>query len=155
MDTQTIEILGRNRLLEDLLIAGLEVALPIRDRGIDLIAYVDLVAATSKFAAIPIQMKAASTRAFSIDAKYQKISNLVVAYVWGLQAPEHAQIFALTYREVLDVATAMKWTETNSWKNGSYSTPAPSKKLCGLLEPYRMTPETWRKKLSKVNDIAL
>ena len=155
MDTQTIEILGRNRLLQDLLIAGLEVALPIRDRGIDLITYVDLVAATSKFAAIPIQMKAASTRAFSIDAKYQKISNLVVAYVWGLQAPEHAQIFALTYREVLDVATAMEWTETDSWKNGSYSTSAPSKKLCGLLEPHRMTPETWRKKLSKVSEIAL
>jgi ribosomal protein L11 len=155
MDTQTIEILGRNRLIDELLMAGLEVAMPIRDRGIDLITYVDLVAATSKFAAIPIQMKAASTRAFSIDAKYEKISNLVVVYVWGLRSPEHAQIFALTYAEVLEIASIMKWTSTLSWKKGSYSTSAPSKKLCELLEPHRMTSDTWRKKLSKVSEIAL
>ena len=67
MDTQTIEILGRNRLVNELLVAGLEVAMPLRDRGIDLIAYVDLAAAVSKFAAVPIQMKAASERAFSIE----------------------------------------------------------------------------------------
>ena len=39
MDTQMIEIMGRNRLIDELLRAGLEVALPLRDRGIDLIAY--------------------------------------------------------------------------------------------------------------------
>ena len=42
MDTQTIEILGRNRLVNELLVAGLEVAIPLRDRDIDLIAYIDL-----------------------------------------------------------------------------------------------------------------
>jgi hypothetical protein len=97
MDTQTVEILGRNRSVDELLIAGLEVALPQRDRGIDLIAYVDLAAVTSMFAAVPIQMKAASSRAFSINSKYANISNLVIAYMWGLQAPDHAKSFALTY----------------------------------------------------------
>ena len=62
MDTQVIEILGRNRLVDELLLAGLEVALPERDRGIDLIAYVDLVDSAASFAAVPIQMKAASAR---------------------------------------------------------------------------------------------
>ena len=90
MDTQTIEILGRNRLVDELLMAGLEVALPLRDRGVDLIAYVELPSVASKFIAVPIQMRAASTRAFSLDAKYAKVSNLVMAYVWGLRAPEHA-----------------------------------------------------------------
>lgn len=156
MDTQTIELLGRNRLVNELLVAGLEVAIPLRDRGMDLIAYVDLAVKTSKFAAVPIQMKAASTRAFSIDAKYEKISNLVIAYVWGLHAPEHAQIFALTYAEAVGVAMAMKWTTTASWVKGNkYSTSAPSKKLCKLLAPFKMSPEAWRKKVSHVSPVAL
>lgn len=155
MDTQTIEILGRNRLVNELLVAGLEVAIPLRDRGIDLIAYVDLAAKTSKFAAVPIQMKASSTRAFSVDTKYAKISNLVIAYVWGLHAPEHAQIFALTYNEAVDIAKAMKWTATASWEKGAYSTSAPSKKLCELLAPFKMSPDAWRKKVSCVSQIAL
>ncbi len=33
MDTQVVELLGRNKLVSDLLRAGLEVALPMRDRG--------------------------------------------------------------------------------------------------------------------------
>lgn len=155
MDTQTIEILGRNRLINELLVAGLEVAIPLRDRGIDLIAYVDLAAKTPKFASVPIQMKAASTRAFSIDTKYVKISNLVIAYVWGLNAPKHAQIFALTYSEAVDIAEAMRWTSTASWAKGRFSTSNPSKKLCELLAPYRMSPDAWRKKVSGVSQITL
>ncbi|MHB2036215.1 MAG: hypothetical protein ACYCPW_05680 [Nitrososphaerales archaeon] len=41
MDTQLVELAGRNWLTSELLKAGLEVARPERDRGIDLIAYVD------------------------------------------------------------------------------------------------------------------
>ncbi|MGA3024700.1 MAG: hypothetical protein ABSF98_08030 [Bryobacteraceae bacterium] len=40
-DSQVVKVLGRNLLIAELLGAGLEVALPIRDRGIDLIAYAD------------------------------------------------------------------------------------------------------------------
>lgn len=42
VDTQLVELAGRNWLASELLRAGLEVARPERDRGIDLIAYVDL-----------------------------------------------------------------------------------------------------------------
>lgn len=42
VDSQVVELLGRNRLIDELLRAGLEVAVPERDRGIDLIAYLDL-----------------------------------------------------------------------------------------------------------------
>ena len=155
MDTQIIEILGRNRLVNELLVDELEVAIPLRDRGIDLIANVDLAAKASKFAAVPIQMKAASTRAFSIDTKYANISNLVIAYVWGLHAPEHAQIFALTYSEAVGIAKAMKWTVTASWAKGAYSTSSPSNKLCKLLAPFKMSPGDWRKKVSRVCRVAL
>lgn len=84
-DTQLIELMGRNRQIHELLLAGLEVALPVRDRGVDLLAYLDLESSSFSFVAVPIQMKAASTRSFSVDQKYQKISNLIIAYVWGLQ----------------------------------------------------------------------
>jgi len=155
MDTQTIEILGRNRLVDELLVAGLEVATPLRDRGIDLIAYVDLATDASKFAAVPIQMKAASVRAFSIDRKYAKVSNLVLVYVWGLRSPEHALSFALTYSEALAIAKTMEWTNSPSWvKNGRYSTSHPSKKLSELLAPFEMSPNAWRKKISYVSQVA-
>ena len=154
MDTQTIEILGRNRLVDELLVAGLEVAMPLRDRGVDLIAYVDLAEVASKFAAVPIQMKAASKRAFSIDTKYAKISNLVLVYIWGLRSPEHAESFALTYPEALAIAKSMGWTKSNSFEKGRYSRSSPSKKLCELLAPYRMSPDAWRKKISDVSQVA-
>ncbi len=154
MDTQAIELMGRNRLVDELLMADLEVAVPLRDRGIDLIAYVDLASVTSAFAAVPIQMKAASTRAFSLDQKYSRISNLILAYVWGLKTPEHAQTYALTYQEALDVATHLGWTKTPSWEQGKYSTSAPSQELRLLLEQYKMSPSAWRRKLSNVSGIA-
>ncbi|MEX2121148.1 MAG: hypothetical protein WD847_16265 [Pirellulales bacterium] len=74
-DTQLIELLGRNRLIDDLLRAGLEVALPARDRGIDLIAYADLRTSVDAFVARPIQMKAASSRSFSVDVKWGRFAN--------------------------------------------------------------------------------
>jgi len=61
LDTQVVEIIGRQRMIAELLQDGLEVAMPIRDRGVDLIAYADLNQQLTRFAARPIQMKA-STR---------------------------------------------------------------------------------------------
>jgi len=83
MDSQTIELVGRSQLTSELLRAGLEVALPLRDRGIDLVAYADTGDGVTAFTAVPIQMKAASERSFSIDRKYDKFPNLLHAYVWG------------------------------------------------------------------------
>lgn len=39
LDTQQTEIMGRNRLVNELIAAGIEVSIPIRDSGIDVIAY--------------------------------------------------------------------------------------------------------------------
>src|SRR5688500_2541417 len=112
MDSQVVELLGRNRLVDELLRAGLEVALPIRDRGVDLIAYADLGPQLSAFAACPIQMKACSGRAFSLDAKYAKFPNLLVAHIWHIDSPEDEVTFAMNYQEALAVADIMGWTKT-------------------------------------------
>jgi hypothetical protein len=133
MDSQLIEILGRNRLIDELMRAGLEVSQPIRDRGIDLIAYADLDIRISSFVACPIQMKAASGRSFSINAKYEKFPNLIHASVWGLDGSVSPATYAFTQDEVLCIATEMGYTTTASWKAGAYSCQQPGRKLIALM----------------------
>ena len=144
MDTQTIELLGRHRLANELLQAGLEVASPLRDRGVDLIAYADIDKQVGRFVAKPIQMKAASQRSFGIWQKYLKIHNLIFAFVWNLDGKAEAETYALTSDEAIAVGTAMGWTRTPSWlQDGGYSTTRPGAKMCELLQQHRMTPERW------------
>lgn len=143
MDKQLIELLGRNKLTDELLRADLEVARPLRDRGIDLIAYADTESKVGAFVARPIQMKASSYQAFGIDKKYGKFRDLLLAYVWNLDSKSEPITFALTYDEALQIATAMGYTKTESWKRGTYTTTRPSARLRALLEPYGMTPERW------------
>jgi hypothetical protein len=106
-DTQTTEIIGLNWLVSELVRDGLEVARPERDHGIDLIAYLDLDETGGGFVACPIQMKAATTEAFAISAKYAKFSRLLLVYVWHVDSFERACAFALSYSEAVDVADVM------------------------------------------------
>lgn len=137
MDSQTVEIIGRNYLMSRLVADGLEVARPERDRGVDLVVYLDLDKA-GRFLACPIQMKAAMASSFGLNRKYERISQLLIAYVWNLQDPARTVLYALTYAEAKEVADEMGWTKTVSWQSGSYSTTSPSQRLRGLLEPFLM-----------------
>lgn len=144
VDTQVVELIGRSRLIMELLSAGLEVAVPMRDRGVDLIAYVDLETKARSFIARPIQMKASSQRHFSISRKYAKVRDLLLAFVWHLDDPTRAVTYSLSYPEAVAIGDRLGWTKTSSWiENGAYSTQRPSGNLVALLEPYRMTPERW------------
>ena len=134
--------------------AGLEIARPERDRGIDLIAYVDKDQRLGRFVAVPIQMKAATAAVFSLDPKYKKFPNLLLAYVWNIGGPsEGIECYALTYAEAFGVAKKMGWTKTDSWLTGGrnkqpgYTTTNPPKRLCNLLALYEMNPEKWRAKI--------
>jgi hypothetical protein len=149
-DTQLVELAGRNWLASELQRASVEVARPERDRGIDLIAYLDQDALAGKFVACPIQMKAARARCFSLDPKYAKFYQLLLVYVWNVRDSSKTTCFALTYEEAEDVAHKMGYTKTPSWIDGAksgkrgYYTSAPSKDLLKLLERYKMTsPQQW------------
>jgi len=146
-DKQVIEILGRNRLVDELLRAGLEVALPLRDRGVDLIAYADRGDGVAAFSAKPIQMKAASCESFSIDLKYKKFSDMILAFVWSVSTGE-PRTYALTYEEAFGVAEQMGFTKTPSWEAGRYSCSSISSGLRSLLEAHKMTPDKWWQKIT-------
>jgi len=58
------------------------------------------------------------------------------------------QIYVLTYEETLHIAERKGWTRTRSWLiEGYYYTTKPDKTLQQYLEPYKMTPEKWRRLL--------
>jgi len=149
-DTQVIELIGRNRLGSELLRDELEVAVPARDRGIDLIAYLDRPTDGGDFIACPIQTKTSSARAFSLFQKYERTANLIIAYIWFVDNPERTEMYALTYQEAFEVAKKMGWTKTASWKKEGYSTTKPSEELCNLLRAYRMHRGDWKKKVEQV-----
>ncbi len=148
-DTQKIEIIGRNRLTNELLAAGFEVAQPLRDRGIDLIAYLDIDDAVNHFAAVPIQLKVARKAYFTVNRKYDKFPNLILAYVWGVdEGSVEGVSYALTQAEAVGIADQMNWTNTDSWINGGlYTTTRPSRRVRDALEPYHMSVEAWNQKL--------
>ena len=138
MDSQIVELIRRNWLVNELLQANLEVAIPLRDRGIDLIAFADLYTHVQSFIARSIQMKAASVRSFGVDKKYARFPDFIIAYVWYVKDPTKTVTYGLTYQEAVEVADKMGWTKTISWEKGAYSTTNPGKKLLDLLEPYKM-----------------
>ncbi|SRR6266516_7140834 len=143
MDPQLVELAGRNWLTSQLLRAGLEVARPERDRGIDLIAYRDMDE-RHQFLAHPLQMKAATNEVFSIDRKYARFPSLILVYVWNLGDSARTKCFALTYAEAIQIADKMEYTKTPSWLTGGrYSTTAPSKRLREMLGPFAMSPQRW------------
>jgi hypothetical protein len=141
LDSQQIEVLGRNLVKAALIEAGLEVATPERDNGIDLIAY--RWGLPGKFDARPIQLKAASDFSFGIDRKYERIPGLIMAYVIGVRSGTHL-IYAMTYPEVLALAESLRWTKTPSWTEGNgYSTRHPSKRLVAELATYESRKDSW------------
>jgi len=143
-DSQVTELQGRGRLIGELLVAGLEVAVPARDRGVDLVAYLDLKTSTPEFRARPVQMKAASKRHFSVAKKYARIRDLVLAFVWHLNDARSPVTYAMSYPDAVSIARKMGYTATRSWKiGGGYSTQNPSKRLLKLLEPHLMNGSKW------------
>jgi hypothetical protein len=148
MDSQLVELAGRNWLTYQLLSAGLEVARPERDRGIDLIAYLDIDETVGEFVACPIQMKASTNRDFSIYSKYGKFPRLILAYVWHIGEPNQTISYALTSGEAFQIAERKGYTKSPTWQDeGRYNNTKPGEEVLQLMEPYKMTPTRWRSKI--------
>lgn len=146
-DSQLTEIAGKHLLIAHLIEAGIEVAEPIRDKGIDLVAYRG-EQGSADFTAWPIQLKAFSHESFSLDKKYARLPRLLIAYVWNVKTPGQSEVYALTFEEALRVMDEKGYSKTDSWtKSGRYFVRDAGPELKGLLERYKMTPEQWQEKL--------
>ncbi len=147
LDSQQTAIIGKHILIAHLIAADLEVAEPIRDHGIDLIAFRDR-AESGEFLACPIQLKTASDEVFSLDSKYESFPSLRIVFVWNAREPAKAEVFVLSYKEARAVFAEMKYDKTKSWDAGKYTTTRPSEKLKKILEQFRVkTSEEWPRRL--------
>jgi hypothetical protein len=149
-DDEVTELSGRHFLISQLLAGGVEVALPVRDRGIDLIAYLDRSGDARQFLACPIQLKANQEARFGLDRKYAAIRNLLMVHVWHVGDPARTAVYALTYAESLAILEARGHTRTSSWiDKGGYSLSV-NEIWIEILKPYRMVPESWAAKVCSV-----
>jgi len=147
LDSQQIEIIGKQLVIANLLAANLEVAVPIRDHGIDLIAFQDR-AEDGLFKACPLQLKTASDAIFGLDSKYQHFTGLRIVFVWNAKEPSDARLFALTYDEAEKVMAKMQYDQTGSWAKGRYITTRPSEKLREMLGQFELkSPSEWPTRL--------
>jgi hypothetical protein len=148
MDTQQVELIGRHYLMAELLRAGLEVAVPIRDRGIDLIAYADIDARITRFVSCPIQMKATMGRSFSVASKYEARA----------QSAYRLRVEPSRIRSKINICPDLWRGDCRGGQprldehcnRGLYTTTKPSARVVELLEPYRMTPGKWWGKITGV-----
>jgi hypothetical protein len=145
-DGQLIELAGRNWLVSQLIQAGIEVARPERDRGIDLIAYID----PPRFVAVPIQMKAFSEASFSVYRK--RYRGMLFVCVWHVKDSSQTVAFAMTWSEAQTIFRKMKWKADGVWRTkGSWfvRSVAPDGSLAKLLSNHRMTPGKWPAKIQQ------
>ena len=143
-DGQQVELIGTSLLTTLLLADGIEVSQPIRDRGIDLIAYLDI----GYFRAVPIQIKASSQARFGFDRKYEKFPDLRIVHLWNVQDPQTSRVFCTTFTQAADIAQELGWTTTRSWEKGIYSTAVNPKTASGqrvldALRPYEVSSGDW------------
>ncbi|HVT05783.1 MAG TPA: hypothetical protein VHL58_20705, partial [Thermoanaerobaculia bacterium] len=124
----------------------LEVAVPIRQRGIDLIAYSETTERGVPFVPCPIQLRASAGRTFSVDQAFASVPNLIFAFIWGI-GTDKTTSYGLTYREAELVAESMGYTLTQSWQKDLYSLQQPNRSLLESLEKHLMTPALWRQKV--------
>ena len=108
LDAQTIALLGRDRVIEQLHRAGLEVALPRRDHGIDVIAYADK---ERTFLALPIQVKASADFRWVVNEKYSPFADIVISFVMYLADEQRTVVYAIPQMENLEIAERLGYLQ--------------------------------------------
>jgi len=101
-------------------------------------------------------MKPATATCFSVDKKYSKFHDMLIAYVWNVSERANAQIYVLTQQEAVDIATEMKYTATESWLGkGVYVVTRPGRELVDRIRSHEASRAKWEEKILRVNGIAL
>ena len=131
---QRTELINTHRAIESVLEAGLDVAMPLKDDGIDLVCYVSK--GDGPWISVAVQVKSR----FEIDKKYLSRPGLVMCFV----SPE--KIYVLTHERAVEIALVRGYlNEDNvSWRDlGGYSA-AIGQSLSRDLDSCIATPDRWR-----------
>ena len=126
-----VEIAGRSWVISRLLAHGCEVAVPVVDSGIDIIAFREI--GDGGVRALPLQLKCATNEAFSLDVKYAR-RGITLIYVWP--AMSNPTDFVLSYDEARAVFVPRSPKTASSADGGAYSMSTVSKVRKQQLAPY-------------------
>lgn len=130
-DTATVEIAGRNWLMAQLLIRGFEIAVPVVDRGVDLIVFREV--GNLGIRALPLQLKCSSLEGFGLDRKYEG-RGIPLVYIWNVLTQPVAHM--LTYEEA-KLVLGNQASSTKSWtEGGKYAVTSIGKDLRARLQPF-------------------
>jgi len=149
LKSQQVEVIGRNIVINQLVHEGIEVAEPVRDRGIDLVAYLSKEEGADRFRARPLQLKVASERSFSIRRKYLEFNQMYVVYVWRVAYPaEDSEIYVLDTQEMVAVGDERGWTSKDTWtKDDRWDETRVTKATKRVIKKHRVRLGEWRAKL--------
>jgi hypothetical protein len=140
-DGQVTEIMARNLLVSALVGAGIEVARPERDRGVDLVAYLDLDD-SHRFVAAPIQLKGSAGTGVTFQRKYESFQGLVTVLAWNVRSL-NPSFYALTQLDIDKIAHDMGWDTKHSWtreprKTAGWHVSTTKGALADALKPHAM-----------------
>lgn len=152
MQSTQIELLGRHWLATQLLHAGIDLAQPDRDAGVDLIAY-----PTDFSWFCPIQLKTASVNGVTMWEKYVG-KPLAVVYVLlgaadgGPATRPETRAYALPPADAWDLPRRCGRTY-DPVNHGTYRFPAVTARLQQELQLYAVTTDLWVQRLRTLSSL--
>lgn len=111
---------------------GFGSARPVKDHGIDLIAYTDI--GNNKFHAVPLQVKAADEARFVVERKYAG-RGIVMTYIWHAHS-RTPRLFLVPYEDAVKMLPEQTQQAPCWVAKGIWSVPKPGKIWISKLEPF-------------------
>jgi hypothetical protein len=145
-DTGATEVLGRTWLTAELTRAGIEVARPERDMGVDLITY----SADASWM-LPIQLKTIGLSGITV---YQKYVGMPIGIIYVLLGDDHGgaagrpetTAYLLTPEAAWNLPTTLEM-KFDPEDHTTYRFASLTRTLTNELEPHRVQPGTWAERL--------
>jgi hypothetical protein len=152
VESERLEFARRARLMDELLEEGVNVALPMGECAIDMLAYVNSRTDACTVVSVPIKIVSFSSDALSINLERARASGLLIALVRQIGKPEQVRTFAFTPAELTVVKMIAMCARGNSARVGESPSHArtPQSILQNALEPFAISPGEWRKKIATI-----
>jgi len=125
---------------------GVQIAIPAKYSGIDMLAYTLPGTANSIIQAIPIQLATMSYGTFLRDFANWRTRGLLVVLLSDERVPQHVRTFALSAEELMLV---QRVGLIDSKEDAKRDVVEQASVLRRALEPYCMVSGRWRTKISR------